>query len=116
MPRAWSCWNFRREAGKTANKPVYLTYSMNLLQGLTTQKHYLVTLNRPGDYDESQVIARMVYHHPTYTVDSMATQSSLPTLNGVNRTYFCGSYFGYGFHEDAVRSSVQAIKLLQEQE
>jgi predicted NAD/FAD-binding protein len=116
MSRAWSCWNFRREKGKTADQPVYLTYSMNLLQGLTTQKHYLVTLNRPGDYDESQVIARMVYHHPTYTVDSMATQSALPTLNGVNRTYFCGSYFGYGFHEDAVRSSVQAIKLLQEQE
>ncbi len=116
MSRAWSCWNFRRETGKTADQPVYLTYSMNLLQGLTTQKHYLVTLNRPGDYDESQVIARMVYHHPTYTVDSMATQSALPTLNGVNRTFFCGSYFGYGFHEDAVRSSVQAIKLLQEQE
>ena len=112
--RAWSCWNFTREAGKTADPPVYLTYSMNLLQGLTTQKQYLVTLNRPGDYDESQVIARMVYHHPTYTVDSMATQSSLPTLNGVNRTFFCGSYFGYGFHEDAVRSSVQAVTQLKE--
>jgi predicted NAD/FAD-binding protein len=114
MPRAWSCWNFRREAGKTADQPVYLTYSMNLLQGLTTKKQYLVTLNRPGGYDESQVIAQMVYHHPTYTVDSMATQSALPTLNGVNNTYFCGSYFGYGFHEDAVRSSIQAVKLLQE--
>ena len=114
MSRAWSCWNFRREASRTANTPVYLTYSMNLLQGLTTQNQYLVTLNRPGDYDESQVIARMVYHHPTYTADSMATQSSLPTLNGGNNTYFCGSYFGYGFHEDAVRSSVQAVKLLQD--
>lgn len=113
-PRAWSCWNFRREAGKTTDQPVYLTYSMNLLQGLTTQKQYLVTLNRPGNYDESQVIARMVYHHPTYTVDSMATQSALPTLNGVNRTFFCGSYFGYGFHEDAVRSSIQAVELLQD--
>ena len=113
-PRAWSCWNFRREAGRAAHLPVYLTYSMNLLQGLTTQKQYLVTLNRPDGYDESQVIARMVYHHPTYTVESMATQSSLPTLNGVNRTYFCGSYFGYGFHEDAVRSSIQAVNQLKE--
>jgi len=114
-PRAWSCWNFRREAGKTAHEPVYLTYSMNLLQGLTTKKQYLVTLNRPGDYDENQVIARMVYHHPTYTVDSMATQAALPTLNGVNRTFFCGSYFGYGFHEDAVRSSIQAVTQLKEE-
>lgn len=113
-PRAWSCWNFKREAGKAVDQPAYLTYSMNLLQGLTTKKQYLVTLNRPDDYDESQVIARMVYHHPTYTVDSMATQPSLPTLNGVNRTFFCGSYFGYGFHEDAVRSSVQAVAQLQE--
>jgi len=114
-PRAWSCWNFRREAGKAADQPVYVTYSMNLLQGLTTQKHYLVTLNRPSGYDESQVIARMVYHHPIYTVDSMATQALLPTLNGINRTYFCGSYFGYGFHEDAVRSSYQAVAQLKEQ-
>ena len=113
-PRAWSCWNFRREAGKAADQPAYLTYSMNLLQGLTTKKQYLVTLNRPDDYDQSQVIARMVYHHPTYTVDSMATQSSLSTLNGVNRTFFCGSYFGYGFHEDAVRSSLQAVNQLKE--
>nr|WP_321465357.1 FAD-dependent oxidoreductase [uncultured Desulfobulbus sp.] len=112
--RAWSCWNFRREVGKTADPPVYLTYSMNLLQGLKTQKQYLVTLNRPEDYDESQVIARMVYHHPTYTVESMATQPLLPTLNGVNRTFFCGSYFGYGFHEDAVRSSIQAVNQLKE--
>jgi uncharacterized protein len=86
---------------------------MNLLQGLTASKHYLVTLNRPGAYDEKKVIARMVYHHPTYTNGSMATQASLPTLNGVRNTWFCGSYFGYGFHEDAVRSSCQAVAHLQ---
>ena len=66
---------------------------MNLLQGLNTHKQYLVTLNRPGDYDESQVIARMVYHHPTYSIDSMATQPSLPTLNGVNKHIFLRQLF-----------------------
>lgn len=115
MQRAWACWNFRREAVKGADQPVFVTYGMNLLQGLTTQRQYLVTLNRPSDYDESKVIARMIYHHPVYTADSMATQPELPSLNGVNRTWFCGSYFGYGFHEDAVRSSVQAVNLLQGQ-
>lgn len=115
MRRAWACWNFRREAGKGADRPVYVTYGMNLLQGLTTQRQYLVTLNRPGNYDESTVIARMIYHHPVYTADSMATQPELSSLNGVNHTWFCGSYFGYGFHEDAVRSSVQAVNLLQGQ-
>ena len=73
-----------------------------------TREQYLVTLNRPGDYDERRVIARMQYHHPVYTAQSMATQDGLPTLNGHRRTWFCGSYFGYGFHEDAVRAGHRA--------
>ncbi len=113
MRRAWSCWNFRREVGGSKPQPAYVTYAMNLLQGLTTKKQYLVTLNRPSSYDEKQVIARMVYHHPTYTKASMATQPSLSSLNGTRNTWFCGSYFGYGFHEDAVRSSYQAVSHLQ---
>ncbi len=114
LSRAWSCWNFKRDAGAGANDPAYVSYSMNILQGLKTRRQYLVTLNRPGEYDENQVIARMIYHHPIYTSDSMATQPLLPSLNGVTNTYFCGSYFGYGFHEDAVRSSYQAVARLME--
>ena len=106
MPRAWSCWNFRREAGE--DQQVYVTYAMNILQGLSTSKQYLVTLNRPEGYDERQVIARMQYHHPVYTTESMASQDQLPTLNGNLNTWFCGSYFGYGFHEDAVRAGHRA--------
>jgi predicted NAD/FAD-binding protein len=49
----------------------------------------------------------MDYAHPTYTFASVATQAELPRLNGQRRTWFCGSYFGYGFHEDAVRSAVE---------
>ena len=113
VERAWACWNFRRERGDQGERPVYVTYSMNLLQGLATRRHYLVTLNRPGGYDEGQVLARMDYHHPLYTDASMATQAALPSLNGVRRTWFCGSYFGYGFHEDAVRSAHQAVAHLQ---
>ena len=113
--RAWACWNFRRERGDQGERPVYVTYSMNLLQGLATRRHYLVTLNHPGTLDEEQVLARMDYHHPLFTEASMATQASLPSLNGVGRTWFCGSYFGYGFHEDAVRSAHQAVAHLQGQ-
>jgi len=109
-PRAWACWNFRRDKGDgRAELPVHVTYYMNFLQGFTTRNHYMVTLNRPDGYDEKQVIASMLYHHPTYTSASIATQASLPLLNGVRNTWFCGSYFGYGFHEDAVRSSHQAV-------
>ena len=105
--QAWASWNFRRQDLDNRVQPAFVSYWMNLLQGLRTESDYLVTLNRPDDYDERQVVARMLYHHPCYTRASMATQEELPSLNGVNRTWYCGSYFGYGFHEDAVRSSYQ---------
>jgi predicted NAD/FAD-binding protein len=106
-PRAWACWNFRREAHEGAG--VFVTYAMNLLQGLTGEEQYLVTLNRPTPHDPDRVMASFVYHHPVYTSESMGTQSALSTLNGRRNTYFCGSYFGFGFHEDAVRSSHEAV-------
>ena len=107
-PTAWACWNFRREVEENAR--VYVTYAMNLLQGLAASKQYLVTLNRPTPHDESEVLASLVYHHPVYTRESMETQSFLSSLNGHRNTYFCGSYFGFGFHEDAVRSSHEAVR------
>ena len=106
--RAWACWNFRREAPQESS--VFVSYSMNLLQGLRGHKQYLVTLNRPTPCDEEQVLASLLYHHPSFTKESMATQSALASLNGVRNTYFCGSYFGFGFHEDAVRSSHEAVE------
>ncbi len=95
------------------DKNVFVTYSMNLLQGLAGDRQFLVTLNRPTPHDESQVLADFVYHHPVYTRDSMATQAELASLNGRRGTWFCGSYFGYGFHEDAVRSAYAAAASLR---
>jgi predicted NAD/FAD-binding protein len=59
----------------------------------------------------SEVIDEMIYHHPMYTFESMATQPELPSLNGRRNTYFCGAYFGYGFHEDGTRSAVEMARL-----
>lgn len=103
---AWAAWNFTRESGQDAERPVYVTYYMNLLQGLQAQNHYCVTLNRRERLRPETVIAEFDYHHPQYNFASLATQAQLPTLNGRRQTWFCGSYFGYGFHEDAVRSAV----------
>jgi predicted NAD/FAD-binding protein len=83
---------------------------MNRLQGLDVKKDYCVTLNRREPFRTGEVIAEMNYHHPLFTDESMATQKELPQLNGQNRTYFCGSYFGYGFHEDAVRAGNEVGK------
>lgn len=104
--RAWSCWNYCREGIGEGDSPVSVSYSMNLLQGLETARHYCVSLNRRIPVNEDSVIARIVYRHPTYSFDSVKTQTELPSLNGLRNTWFCGSYFGYGFHEDAVRSAV----------
>ncbi|TNF47950.1 MAG: FAD-dependent oxidoreductase [Deltaproteobacteria bacterium] len=107
---AWAAWNFTRQAREEEDRPVYVTYYMNRLQGLRAQNDYCVTLNRDEPFRPNTVIAEMAYHHPLYSFDSMATQERLPQLNGCNRTCFCGSYFGYGFHEDAVRSGVGVAK------
>lgn len=110
LKQAWASWNFTRETGGDAEHPVYVTYYMNRLQGLAVDRDYCVTLNRREPFQAEQVIAAMDYHHPLYTDESMATQEELPQLNGQNRTYFCGSYFGYGFHEDAVRAGNEVGK------
>jgi predicted NAD/FAD-binding protein len=107
---AWAAWNFTREAREKEDRPVYVTYYMNRLQGLKAHKDYCVTLNCGEAFKPETVIAEIDYHHPLYSFDSMATQSKLAQLNGYNRTYFCGSYFGYGFHEDAVRAGVEVAK------
>jgi predicted NAD/FAD-binding protein len=106
IKRAWCAWNFRREVSNGTERPVFVTYYMNRLQGLKSDRHYCVTLNRENSFDPKTVIAEMDYHHPLYTEASMATQSRLAQLNSRRQTWFCGSYFGYGFHEDAVSAAV----------
>lgn len=112
---AWSSWNYTREMGKLANRPVSVSYYMNCLQGLKASQDYCVSLNRNNPVDRDKVVCELEYMHPMYSFDSMNTQSELDSLNGVRNTYFCGSYFGYGFHEDAVRSSVSVCKALGEE-
>ena len=109
-PRAWASWNYTREAGAPPRAPVTLTYHMNRLQGLRTRKAYFVTLNPGRGIDTRHVIEDLTYTHPMFTFASLATQPYLPRLINRNRTSFCGSYFGYGFHEDAVRAGAQVAE------
>ena len=101
---AWASWNYTRERGQEAGQNVSVTYYMNRLQRLQVQRDYCVTLNRAGAVDERKVVREIHYTHPVYSPASLATQPKLDSLNGVRNTYFCGSYFSFGFHEDAVRS------------
>ena len=106
VPRAWASWNYEVEPGSAPEDPVCLTYHMNRLQGLKTWEEYCVTMNRKEPISEETIIRDLVYEHPIYTRESVATQAELPKLGGVCHTWFCGSYFRNGFHEDAVASAV----------
>lgn len=106
-PKLWSSWNFVRETAHEDSHPVSVTYHMNQLQNLQTKQQYLVTLNPTRPIRESSVVNYTELTHPLYSFEALASQAPLRQLNGSQHTWFCGSYMGYGFHEDAVRSAVE---------
>ena len=82
------------------------TYWMNRLQSLSTNTDYFVTLNSNNEIQRDSVIYNTTYEHPMMTSKSIESQLNLKKLNGVMNTFYCGSYFGNGFHEDGISSSV----------
>jgi len=106
LRRARASWNYIREDNIAGASPMTMTYYMNLLQGLKIRSDYCVTLNPGRPIDPSTVMGEFDYTHPQYSLESMRTQPDMDSLNGDRNTYFCGSYFRHGFHEDAVASAV----------
>jgi predicted NAD/FAD-binding protein len=108
LPRsrdARASWNY------DANGPgdrATVTYDMTRLQGLPGPQRYLVTLNPQRDIAPEHVRARAVFEHPLFDAGAIAAQTELPQLQGTRRTYYCGAYCGYGFHEDGLRSGMVA--------
>lgn len=111
-PKVWSCWNYLAERSGEAIPSVSVSYWMNALQGLDRSQDYFVSLNPIQAIDADKIIKRIHYMHPVFDNQAMASQQKLHTLQGQNRTWFAGSYFGYGFHEDALRSAVDVAKAL----
>lgn len=109
-PRARASWNYCRDATPDPVRPVTLTYDMKRLQNLPTRRRYSVTLNSGRPIAPGTEHYRTMYTHPIYSPAFEAVQRELPSLNGADRLHFCGSYFGYGFHEDAVRSAVHVAE------
>ncbi len=110
--RVWSSWNYRVEEkqGKTMASTIYW---MNSLQNVSKKKDYFVSINDPGSIDSSKIIKTIEYEHPLFDVDAVKAQTELNTLNQTGPVYFCGSYFRYGFHEDALKSAVELCEKLQ---
>jgi predicted NAD/FAD-binding protein len=109
--RAWAAWNYHVLPERRG--PVALTYNMNILQSLAARETCCVTLNRTQDIDPDRVLKRLVYHHPLFTPAAVAAQARHSELNGVQRTYYCGAYWRFGFHEDGVVSALAALRDFQ---
>ena len=102
--RAWSSWNSVSDGEKTC-----ITYWLNKLQNLDTSKDYFLTLNPICKINENSVIKKVDFTHPYLNSKNTALQKDLRLIQGKKRTWFCGSYFGYGFHEDGLKSSIDLI-------
>ncbi|EIC20910.1 NAD(P)/FAD-dependent oxidoreductase [Thiorhodovibrio frisius] len=112
MPRrrqVWSAWNYLAARQQDGRQAVSVSYWMNRLQGLKARKDYMVSLNPLEAPRPETRIAEMTYHHPVFDQAAMDAQPALHRLQGQGGLWFCGSYFGYGFHEDGLRSAVDAV-------
>lgn len=111
---AWAAWNYHIPLQHS--ELVALTYDMNILQTLDAPETFCVTLNYAEAIDPARIIKRLVYHHPVYSRDSIASQKRHSDISGMNRTYYCGAYWGFGFHEDGVNSALRVVEQITRQE
>jgi uncharacterized protein len=101
--RAWASWNFHLQDQPADRTTV--TYHMNSLQSLDSDRQFCVTLNRTDAIDPERVISAREFAHPVFTHAALAAQRRWAEISGPRRTHFCGAYWGYGFHEDGVQSA-----------
>ena len=106
--RAWASWNYhvRQDPGV----PATVTYNMNKLQTLEASGTYCVTLNATELIDPGAVLYQTEFSHPLYTREARAAQMRRSEISGTDRTHYCGAYWGFGFHEDGVRSAVEVAR------
>lgn len=109
---AWAAWNYHILPDQ--NDRVALTYNMNILQNLDCDSTLCVTLNNSQAINPDKIIKKMTYHHPVFTPEGVSAQQRQAEINGANRTYYCGAYWRYGFHEDGVVSALNAIQHFEE--
>ncbi len=102
--KAWASWNYLIKPENT--EQAVLTYYMNKLQNLEAAEDYFVTLNADQLIAPDKIIQTFEYHHPQFTRDSLAAQQQHRAINQEGNIYFCGAYWGFGFHEDGVKSGL----------
>ena len=106
--KAWSSWN--SSVNKDNNSQTSITYWLNLLQNLNTKKNFFLSLNPFYKIEKNKIIKEINFTHPYYDKAALENQKKLKYIQNKNNTLYCGSYFGYGFHEDGIKSSIEIIK------
>ncbi|MBT2341189.1 MULTISPECIES: NAD(P)/FAD-dependent oxidoreductase [Pseudomonas] len=106
--KAWASWNYR--LGGLEQAPAALTYNMNILQAIEAPVTFCVSLNQTAQVDPAQILARFDYAHPQFSISAVAAQSRHDSLQGRQNSYYCGAYWGNGFHEDGVLSALKVAE------
>ncbi len=110
--KAWSAWNAK--LNKDVEENSSLTYWLNLLQNLKIDENIFLSLNPFDKIDETKILKKVAFTHPYFDKTALEMQYELKNLQNVNNTLFCGSYFGYGFHEDGISSSIDMLKSIND--
>lgn len=112
-PLAWASWNYR--LGGSQSQPAAVTYNMNILQGIDAPQTFCVSLNQTGAIDPGKVLGRYTYAHPQFSLAGVRAQARHAELCGARHSYYCGAYWGNGFHEDGVVSALRVADQFGEQ-
>jgi len=110
--KAWSSWNSSIKKNEIEKNSI--TYWLNLLQNLKCEENIFLTLNPYFEIDGSKVLKKVKFTHPYFDQSALTYQSKLKNLQNKRNILFCGSYFGYGFHEDGIKSSIEMLKNLND--
>ncbi|MGA4636334.1 NAD(P)/FAD-dependent oxidoreductase [Pseudomonas solani] len=105
---AWASWNYR--LGGPTQRPAAVTYNMNILQGIEAPETFCVSLNQGEAIDPARVLARFSYAHPQFSLPGLLAQARWEEINAKRHSYFCGAYWGNGFHEDGVVSALRVAR------
>ena len=106
--KAWSAWNAKLSKNVKQNSSI--TYWLNLLQNLKIDKDVFLSLNPFDKIEEQNILNKVTFTHPYFDKIALENQARLKKIQNINNTLFCGSYFGYGFHEDGITSTLDMLK------
>jgi predicted NAD/FAD-binding protein len=110
--KAWCSWNSSMSIDNIEKTSV--TYWLNQLQNLKIDRNIFLTINPYREISSDQIFKKVTFTHPYYDAEALSNQQNLYKIQNKKNILFCGSYFGYGFHEDGIKSSIDMLKTLND--